>query len=613
MTGPDRIIDLRNNRLAGSVAVHGNVGSLRGAQQPLDPHSFAFITCVNAEVQYAICLRYLDAIQTPSGFSVEKIAVSGATSMAEGYQHAMETSTARYKIYLHQDVYVGHRGLLEELLRLFSTHPRLGLVGVIGATLLPATGWWLDNSAHTYGRAWMYVRLASFLRGIPLSPAAYRRQLQLFRCRSFVGDYLPAVHVDGFLMATQYDIPWIHPQFGFELYDQVQALEFIKARLEVGIARQEASWCVHWGALQEPTREEDARRRIAIRDKAGMMRQLYPEFIGVPATRLYDRHRGAAGWPDLVTREFGKGVPVHAEAQDSESPDRVRERLGVIIVRFNGREVLFRALRMLLQQCEELKELDCQIVIVDDASTDGTVEAVRREFPRVTVVANISNGGLARGLNLGLRHLGFPNYTLVMPNDVEFSAGTLLRMVRYLKEHPSTANVVASLIDRDGTVQSRGTAMVDLPPRLPRRSQLINFVGPPCVLVRGEAFFDVGLYDERFHLCYVELDWLLRAKRKGYRFVFQPEARVTHHRSLDSRRNGPAFVAKRLVDDLWLFYKYGGRRRAAARYWAQRILARWLAIRWRSDSEALRLLGDALARAEGLYRRIREENRPPQL
>jgi GT2 family glycosyltransferase len=612
MTVPDRIIDLRKTPPAGGRVVQGNAGSSRGAQQRLDPHAFAFITCVNAEAQYAICLRHLNALQIPAGFSVEKIAVSGATSMAEGYQHAMETSTARYKIYMHQDVYVGHRGLLAELLHLFSTYPRLGLVGVIGATQLPVTGWWLDNPAHAYGRAWVYIRLASSLRGIPLSPAAYRRRLQLFRCRSFAGDYLPAVHVDGFLMATQYDIPWIHPQFGFELYDQVQALEFIKARLEVGIARQEASWCVHWGAPQEPTREEDAHRRIAIRDKAGMIRQLYPAFIGVPVSRLYERHRGAAGWPELVTREFAKGVPVQAGARDSESPDRARKRLGVIIVTFNGREVLFRALRVLLQQCEELEEVDCQFVVVDDASTDGTVEAVRREFPRVTVIANASNGGLARGLNLGLRHLGFPNYTLVMPNDVELSAGTLLRMVRYLREHPSTTSVVACPFDRDGTVQSQRTAIVELPPRLPRRSRLNDFVGPACVLVRGETFFDVGLYDERFHLCYVELDWSLRAKRKGYRFVFLPEARMIHHRSVALRRNKPAIVAKRLVDDLWLLYKYGGRRQAAVRYWAQRLLARWLAFQWRNDSEALRQLGDALARTDDLYRRLREENRPPR-
>lgn len=582
----DRIIDLRNTPLTGPAAANGNGGSSQGAQRPLNSHAIAFLTLVNDETQYATCLRYIDALQVPPGFTVERIAVFGATSMAEGYQRAMEASTARYKIYVHQDVYMVHRGLLSELVNLFRAHPRLGMVGVVGATRLPARGiWWVNNAFHCYGRLWEYFRPGGF----PASLYVRRRVMHFSRFRSFAGDYLPAAAVDGLFMATQYDLPWANSLGGFELYDHVQALEFIKAGLEVGIARQEAIWCIHWGPPQARSREQLRRRDIDLFRRASTLRQQNPTYIGVPVRKLLEQHR-----------------------RDFKSPDPARERLGVVIVSFNGREVLLRALRALLPQCDALKEVEYQVVVVDNASTDGTVEAVRREFPQVTVIANSSSGGPAHAFNVGLRHLSFPSYVLVMHDDVGCSAGTLGRMVRYLREQPSTAGVIPAFTNPDGTDQFQRTAIVELMPRRPRRVQLSTFVGTTCALVRGEVFFDIGLYDERFHSCHEDLDWSLRAKRKGYGFAFLPEARVIHHRSVNSRRNQPAIAADRLVANLWLLYKHGGRRWASAFYWAEQVLAKWLEFRWRNNRDARRELGEAMVRMEALYRRFRAENRLPK-
>ncbi len=227
--------------------------------------------------------------------------------MAEGYQRAMEASTARYKIYLHQDVYLVHKGLLHELLVLFETYPRLGMVGANGATQLPASGlWWVNNAPHSYGRVWVYVTMANLLTGIPLSPTAYRRRLRFIRMQSFVGDYLPAVVVDGQLIATQYDLPWRNSIGGFHVYDQVQSLEFIKAGLEVGIARQETVWCFHWGPAQELSRERRGPYNSELDRRAAAFRQQYHEWIGVPARRVYDQHLQAAGGLSVVAGKFGQ-------------------------------------------------------------------------------------------------------------------------------------------------------------------------------------------------------------------------------------------------------------------------------------------------------------------
>jgi len=561
----DRIVDLDAVPPPDSMLARG--GAESRTPQSLNHNGIAFIIPVKDEAQYRICLRYIDALQIPSGYTVEKIAVFGGSSMAEVYQRAMESSTARYKIYVHVDVYLVHRGLLPELLSLFKMYPRLAMVAVSGATRVPPRVLIsVNNAFHCYGRHWDYRRPGG--PSALLGPLNLRR-LHFSRFRSFVGDYLPAVAVDGFFMATQFDIPWMHPVFGFDLYDQVQCLEYMKLGLEVGIARQESIWCVHWGPLEEFSQEQQRRRQSGLRRKAGVFRQLYPAFIGVPARRLYQQHWGAA---------------------ERWTANQRTEHLGVVIAESGGPEAVLRTLRALLPQCEALEDLGYQVVVVDNTSTASLAEAIRRESAKVTVTTGASNGGLAGAFNVGLRELGFPSFLLVMRDDTELSAGTLARMVSYLREHPSTAGVVASRIDPDGAI-----------------------VGTTRALVRGEVFFDVGLYDNRFSSCHEDRDWSMRAKRKGYTFAYLPEARVHHHHRNEPRRLGPARFAERAVDDLWLTYKHAGRRWAVLLYWVQWMRARWLALRWRHDRDALHQIGEAMAQATDLYRRFSEENRRPQL
>ncbi|HEY8476286.1 MAG TPA: glycosyltransferase, partial [Chloroflexota bacterium] len=374
------------------------------------------------------CARSIEALDVPSGYTVEKVLVVGAPTTAAGYQVAMRASSAKYKVYLRPDVRLVHRGLLHELLRLFRLYPRLGMVAVRGATRLLPSGLWHDAGwRHRYGRVWEYRGPEGAVgQGGPID----RRQLRLVRHRHFVGDYLTAVAVDGMLVATQYDLEWDESSELDGLAEQAHALELIRAGYEVGIARQERVWCLRWvGRGERGTgrggdagrRAEDAGRQVEA------FRRRYGECIGVPASELVRRYRPAA-----------------------PAAGPVGERLGVVIVTFKGRDVLRRALASLIPQCEALDGLRWEIVVADNASGDGTVEMVRREFPMVAVLARESNDGPARAYNDGLRWLGvegsvgasgdgrgLPDYVLVMNNDVEFLDGTLARMVATCESTPT--------------------------------------------------------------------------------------------------------------------------------------------------------------------------------
>jgi GT2 family glycosyltransferase len=567
-----RIIDLRESPSAShAAATSTQLAPPLHAERALDPHAIAFITAVKDEAQYQICKQYVDALQIPPGYEVETLAVLGGTSMPECYQAAMLASGARYKIYLHVDAYVVHQGLLPELLHLFQTYPGLGLVGVVGSTRLPPSGiFWVKNFAYCYGRLWQ-----NSAPGFPASvrtPAGHRR-LQLMRFRSFVGDYLPAAVVDGFFVATQYDIPWTHREFGFEgPWDHVQALEFIKAGFEVGIARQEAVWCVHYGPLEASSREQRMQREARLWPQAAALRGFYPAFIGTPVQKLYPKFRRGRS---------ERGTP------DTHNP--ARDRLGIVVVAFNGGQILRSALRALDAEFAALSELDSHIVVVAAPSAEGVDEIVHGEFPDATLLAAPADGGRAGAYNAGLRQLGFPAYTLVLHDSVEVSSGTLATTVNYLREHLLMAGVVAS------------------------RWGWRAFVETTCMMVRGEVLFDVGLYDERLRGSCEDFDWFVRARRRGYTFASPPEVRVTDHRSGASRRRWP-YTADRVAGLLWFVYKHHGRRWATMQYgllrW--RLLFWWLQFRLQNDRRALRQLGEVTAALHASYERFRGENQLPQ-
>lgn len=97
----------------------------------------AFIICVNDENEFQESLNYIDALDVPEGYNTDVIAVREAPSMAAGYNLAMQSSDAKYKIYIHQDVFLIYKELLKDLISLFQNNDQIGMVGVLGCRVLP--------------------------------------------------------------------------------------------------------------------------------------------------------------------------------------------------------------------------------------------------------------------------------------------------------------------------------------------------------------------------------------------------------------------------------------------------------------------------------------------
>ncbi len=192
-----------------------------------------------------------------------------------------------------------------------------------------------------------------------------------------------------------------------------------------------------------------------------------------------------------------------------------------------------------------------ETVVVDNGSSDGTVDLVRRRFPGVRVVES-ENRGLCAGWNTGIGRTA-AEHVLLLNADAWLLEGALGALLGAADRHRRAAAVGPRLLNPDGTLQRsvRGfptvwrlaTEYLYLRKLAPRSRALNAFYGAgfdhaseravewlmgACLLVRRAAYDDVGPFDERYFMFSEEVDWMRRASERGWSVVFTPEARCVH-------------------------------------------------------------------------------------
>jgi 2-polyprenyl-3-methyl-5-hydroxy-6-metoxy-1,4-benzoquinol methylase len=189
----------------------------------------AFIFCVNDHGLYQESIRYIRSLDVPLGYEIDLVPIEGALSMCSGYNKGMSQSDAKFKVYLHQDVFIVNKNFILDFLSLFKKNPTLGLLGVAGAKQFPSSGIWWESSSK-FGK--VYDSTTSIIT--------------LSEFEEVQEDFEIVEAVDGLIMVTQYDITWREDLFtGWHFYDLSQCMEFKAKGYSVGIPRQERPWCVH--------------------------------------------------------------------------------------------------------------------------------------------------------------------------------------------------------------------------------------------------------------------------------------------------------------------------------------------------------------------------------
>lgn len=193
----------------------------------MNEKKFCFIMCVNDTDFEQEAITYIRRLRIPEGYEVDCLSIREAGSMAAGYNEGMAVSDAKYKIYMHQDVFVVNRDFLYRLLEIFD-NPSVGMAGLVGVSKMPAHG--IMWHTKRIGQVFANNVYSSFDISLDAANAPYQS----------------VEAIDGLLMATQYDIPWREDLFKhWDFYDASQSFEFRRAGYEVVIPYMEQSWVMH--------------------------------------------------------------------------------------------------------------------------------------------------------------------------------------------------------------------------------------------------------------------------------------------------------------------------------------------------------------------------------
>ena len=249
--------------------------------------------------------------------------------------------------------------------------------------------------------------------------------------------------------------------------------------------------------------------------------------------------------------------------------------LSVIIVSWNGCELLSRCLSSLESQ---FREMNMEILVIDNASADNSVQMIADRFPNVKLIANDENRGFAAANNQAAA-LCRGRFLLLLNPDTEMLPGVLRQLVTYADCHSDIGVLGPRLLNQDGSIQRscwRGypgitAAWVDAlylwkMPWLPlaRNSEYapdelqdtldVDHLLGACLLINRSAWDDVGPLDERYFLFLEETEWCRRAKYRGWRVVHYPHAAIVHH-GQHSMRQQPSRNLPYLYRSYCLFYR----------------------------------------------------------
>jgi N-acetylglucosaminyl-diphospho-decaprenol L-rhamnosyltransferase len=271
-----------------------------------------------------------------------------------------------------------------------------------------------------------------------------------------------------------------------------------------------------------------------------------------------------------------------------------------------------------LEQCLESVR-DREVVVVDNGSTDGTVDFVRDRFPEVRVIEQ-ENKGMGGGNNTGMRAVD-GRYFFLLNSDAWVVDDALDKLVAFADGQPEAAVVGPKLLNVDGSLQRsvRGEPTLwrlateylfirKLAPRSKRLNPLyrgdfdhdrveeVDWLFGPALLVRREAADAVGLFDEDFFMFSEEVDWMTRFRRAGWTVVFFPDAEVVH---VGGASHGGRMYVENLRGHLRWFAKHRGAKDAErARkllLWSLRLRA--LVLRREDYREGVRFLSSGNARS----------------
>lgn len=249
--------------------------------------------------------------------------------------------------------------------------------------------------------------------------------------------------------------------------------------------------------------------------------------------------------------------------------------LSISIVSWNTRDVLDACLKSVF---ETTRDIEFEVIVVDNASLDGSAEMVEDKYPEARVIRNTENVGFSRANNRALE-ISSGRYFMLLNSDTICSDGALTELVRFMGSVPSAGAAGPVLVNPDGSLQPSWARLPsffseamgihdrrvsDFDPSLLDVNQIsslkpfeVGWVGGACLIARRRAVETVGPLDERFFMYCEETEWCYRFHAAGYKVFVVPQARITHLGGASSRNVPIRSILRLEISRLRLLWRTG--------------------------------------------------------
>lgn len=279
--------------------------------------------------------------------------------------------------------------------------------------------------------------------------------------------------------------------------------------------------------------------------------------------------------------------------------------LSVIVVTYNSRALTLACVASVLAE-QGRSRTTVELVVVDNASTDGTADALRMAAPAAHILVQPANLGFAGGNNVGLAAAA-GRYLMLLNSDTEVCTGALDALVTFMEAHPEAGACGPMLLNADGSLQptgrdlpTLGSLLLDMTRlyRLRRRDlyaqrsrdyrevAIVGELAAAALVVRRRVYAQIGGLDPHFFFYYEDIDWCKRIGDAGYRIYYVPGAQVVHQWQGTSRTVSTLTYRAGQDSLRYYFRKHHGR------------LAAWAVQAMLIGKEAALLLASALRRSQ---------------
>lgn len=250
--------------------------------------------------------------------------------------------------------------------------------------------------------------------------------------------------------------------------------------------------------------------------------------------------------------------------------------LSIVIVNWNSVQYLGPCLDAVLQHTHGIR---CEIIVIDSGSFDGSAELLRQRYPSVRFIQSRDNLGFAGANNLACRSASGEHLLFLNP-DTQVSAGSVQLMLDHLRSHPGAGAVGVRLLNSDGSLQSSCiqpfptilnqllssdylrerwplSALWGMKPLFASepRPATVDVVSGACVMVRRNAFDDVGQFSEEYFMYAEDLDLCHKLRQARYTNYCLPQASVLHHGGGSSDNASSEFSVLMMRESIWRFLR----------------------------------------------------------